>query len=153
MDETVLISRPNKACCCCAEPRGHKGWLNYITGTNDPIRHLFCIVGTYFILARGNNQTHQCTTDKLFSYRLILLNTDKSNPPIPIYIQKSLKVFRLKAAILGLWFVNLVMFNCSSLFKTCLNVYSPISPAQWRPAPPSHTQRRLAVQPVPTSVY
>ena len=26
---------------------------------------------------------------------------------------KSLKVFRLKAAILGLWFVNLVMFNCS----------------------------------------
>ena len=66
MDETVLISRSNKACCCCAEPRGHKGWLNYITGTNDPIRHLFCIVGTYFILARGNNQTHQCTTDKLF---------------------------------------------------------------------------------------
>ena len=45
------------------------------------------------------------------------------------------------------------MFNCSLLFKTCLNVYSPTSPAQWRPAPPSHTQRRLAVQPVPTSAY
>ena len=29
------------------------------------------------------------------------------------WFPKSLKVFRLKAAILGLWFVNLVMFNCS----------------------------------------
>ena len=29
------------------------------------------------------------------------------------YIKKSLKVFRLKAAILGLKFVNLVMLNCS----------------------------------------
>ena len=41
---------------------------------------------------------------------------------------KSLKVFRLKATILGLKFVNLVMFNCSSLSKTCLNVYRPTSP-------------------------
>ena len=38
-------------------------------------------------------------------------------------ILKSLKVFRLKASILGLKFVNLVMFNCSLLSKTCLNVY------------------------------
>ena len=42
--------------------------------------------------------------------------------------QKSLKVFRLKASILGLKFVNLVMFNCSLLSKTCLNVYRPTSP-------------------------
>ena len=42
--------------------------------------------------------------------------------------RKSLKVFRLKAAILGLKFVNLVMFNCSLLSKTCLNVYRPTSP-------------------------
>ena len=72
---------------------------------------------------------------------------------ITCFSKKSLKVFRLKAAILGLLFVNLVMFNCSLLFKTCLNVYSPTSPAQWHPAPPSHTQRRLAVQPVSTSAY
>ena len=43
-------------------------------------------------------------------------------------ILKSLKVFRLKAAILSLQFVNLVMFYCSLLSKTCLNVYRPISP-------------------------
>ena len=43
--------------------------------------------------------------------------------------KKSLKVFRLKAAILGLKFVNLVMFNCSLLCKTCLNVYSPVTPS------------------------
>ena len=41
---------------------------------------------------------------------------------------KRLKVFRLNAAILGLKFVNLVMFNCSLLSKTCLNVYRPTSP-------------------------
>ena len=41
---------------------------------------------------------------------------------------KSLKVFRLKAAILGLKFVNLMRFNCSLLSKTCLNVYRPTSP-------------------------
>ena len=41
--------------------------------------------------------------------------------------QKNLKVFRLKASILGLKFVNLVMFNCSLLSKTCLNVYRPTS--------------------------
>ena len=39
--------------------------------------------------------------------------------------KKSLKVFRLKAAILGVQFVNLMMFNCSLLSKTCLNVYRP----------------------------
>ena len=40
----------------------------------------------------------------------------------------SLKVFRLKAAILSLQFVNLVMFYSSLLSKTCLNVYRPTSP-------------------------
>ena len=40
-------------------------------------------------------------------------------------VKKSLKVFRLKAAILGQKFVNLVMFNSSLLSKTCLNVYRP----------------------------
>ena len=44
------------------------------------------------------------------------------------FVLKSLKVFRLKAAILGLQFVNLVMFDCSLLSKTCMNVYRPISP-------------------------
>ena len=37
----------------------------------------------------------------------------------------SLKVFRLKVAILGLKFVNSAMFYCSLLSKTCLNVYRP----------------------------
>ena len=37
-------------------------------------------------------------------------------------IPKSLKVFRLKVAILGPKFVNSVMFNFSLLNKTCLNV-------------------------------
>ena len=45
-----------------------------------------------------------------------------------VYYIKSLKVFRPKAAILGLKFVNLVMFYCSLLSKTCLNVYRPTSP-------------------------
>ena len=40
---------------------------------------------------------------------------------------KNLKVFRLKAAILGLKFVNLMRFNCSLLSKTCLKVYRPTS--------------------------
>ena len=48
---------------------------------------------------------------------------------------KRLKVFRLNAAILGLKFVNLVMFNCSLLSKTCLNVYRPTFP-QFPPAWP-----------------
>ena len=43
-------------------------------------------------------------------------------------MEKSLKVFRLKAAILGPQFVNLMMFNCSLLSKTCLNVCRPTSP-------------------------
>ena len=38
---------------------------------------------------------------------------------------KRLKVFRLNAAILSLQFVNLVMFYCSLLSKTCLDVYRP----------------------------
>ena len=58
------------------------------------------------------------------------------NPSLPpknpnffaISRKKCLKVFRLMAAILGLKFVNLVMFNCSLLSKTCLNVYRPTSP-------------------------
>ena len=41
---------------------------------------------------------------------------------------KSLKVFRLKAAILGLQFVKSMMFNCSYFDKSILNVYSPMSP-------------------------
>ena len=41
---------------------------------------------------------------------------------------KSLKLFRLKATILGLKFVNLVMFDCSLFSKTCLNIYRPTSP-------------------------
>ena len=41
---------------------------------------------------------------------------------------KSLKVFRLKVAILGLKYVNSVMFNCSLLSKTYLNVCRPKSP-------------------------
>ena len=40
---------------------------------------------------------------------------------------ESLKVFRLKATILSRQFVNLVMFYCSLLSKTCLNVYRPTS--------------------------
>ena len=42
--------------------------------------------------------------------------------------KKSLKVFRLKAAILGLQFVKSMMFNCSYFDKSILNVYSPMSP-------------------------
>ena len=42
--------------------------------------------------------------------------------------QKSLKVFRHKVAILGLKYVNSVMFNCSLLSKTYLIVYRPTSP-------------------------
>ena len=49
---------------------------------------------------------------------------------------KRLKVFRLNAAILGLKFVNLVMFNCSLLSKTC----NPATP----PATPSGPQRPLS---------
>ena len=41
---------------------------------------------------------------------------------------KSLKVFRLKVAILGLKYVNSVMFNCSLLSKTYFNVCRPTSP-------------------------
>ena len=67
------------------------------------------------------------------------------------FFKKSLKVFRLKAAILGLWFVNVVMSNCSLLFKTCLNVYSPTSPAQWCPVAPSATQPHPVVPSSPTS--
>ena len=33
---------------------------------------------------------------------------------ISVAYQKSLKVFRLKAAILGLWFVKSMMFNCGN---------------------------------------
>ena len=40
---------------------------------------------------------------------------------------KSLKVFRLKAAILGLRFVKSMMFNCSYFDKSILNVYNPMS--------------------------
>ena len=36
--------------------------------------------------------------------------------------RKSLKVFRLKAAILGLQFVKSMMFNCSYFDKSILNV-------------------------------
>ena len=43
-------------------------------------------------------------------------------------VLKSLKVFRLKAAILGLQFVKSMMFNCSYFDKSILNVYSPMSP-------------------------
>ena len=43
------------------------------------------------------------------------------------YPEESLKVFRLKVAILSLKFVNSVMFNSSLLNKTCLNVYRPTS--------------------------
>ena len=39
-----------------------------------------------------------------------------------------LKLIRLKTAILGLKFVNLVMFNCSLLSKTWLNFYRPTCP-------------------------
>ena len=45
-----------------------------------------------------------------------------------IFRKKSLKVFRLKAAILGLQFVKSMMFNCSYFDKSILNVYSPMSP-------------------------
>ena len=44
-----------------------------------------------------------------------------------VYYIKSLKVFRPKAAILGLKFVNLMMSNCTLLSKNCLNIYRPAS--------------------------
>ena len=47
---------------------------------------------------------------------------------IKFLIKKSLKVFRLKAAILGLQFAKSMMFNCSYFDKSILNVYSPMSP-------------------------
>ena len=77
---------------------------------------------------------------------------------------KSLKVFRLKAAILRLQFVNLMMFNCSLLSKTCLNVCRPTSPILSLPGTsckllrddPAVAQRwpsgALAVPPLPVSL-
>ena len=59
------------------------------------------------------------------SCRKITPRTRYSCSQIEIILKKKLKVFRLKAAILGLLFVNLMMFNCSLLSKTCLNVYRP----------------------------
>ena len=47
--------------------------------------------------------------------------------------KKILKVFRLKVAILGLKYVNSVMFNCSLLRKTCLNVCRTSSPKLFLP--------------------
>ena len=68
-------------------------------------------------------------TKKPFYGNIFLKENSRNLRNVQIKVQtKSLKVFRLKATILGLQFVNLMMFNCSLLSKTCLNVYRPTSP-------------------------
>ena len=61
-----------------------------------------------------------------FEYLRILLQSSRKLDADPFL--KSLKVFRLKAAISGLQFVKSMMFNCSYFDKSILNDYSPMSP-------------------------